>query len=163
MASVLGLGLFTIDIGLWIGGMALIGAADLKTALRLIFLVGVVNAILTGWLLVIGDYLSATVVGLAGCWNFLQAGWGGIQGEHDTKTVGQVLSFVGFWLIILGAYLMSLGATWIGIYSIIAGIVLQFYLAACYGKAPKTCGWAIVILMLICTAISFGIFWEIIV
>lgn len=163
MVSVLGLGLFTVDVGLWIGGMALIGAADLKTALRLIFLVGLVNAILTGWLFVIGDYLSATIIGLAGCWNFLQAGLAGFREDHDLKTVGQVLSFVGFWLVILGAYLMTLGAVWTGIYAIIAGIVLQFYLAACYGKAVKACGWAITILMLICTAISFGIFWEVIV
>lgn len=161
MVSVLGLGLFTVDVGLWIGGMALAGLANLKTALRQIFIVGVVNAILTAWLFIIGDYLSACIVGLAGCWNFLQAGLGGFTEGHDAKTVGQVLSFVGIFLIIMGAYLIyMLNLLLIGIYCIIAGIVLQLYLVACYGKAVKACGWGIILLMLIETAISFVITWE---
>jgi ABC-type enterochelin transport system permease subunit len=163
MVSPLGLGLFVIDVGLWIGGLSLIGLADLKTACRQIFLVGIINAILTAWLLSMHDYLSACIIGFAGCYNFLQAGLIGFMEGTDAKTVGKVLSFVGIFVIIMGFYLVSLKAIWTGIYAIIAGIVLQFYLAATHGKATKTCGWIIVILMLIDTALSFPITWELIV
>jgi len=155
--EILGLGLFTATIGLWIGGMALAGLADLKTALRLIFVTGVVNTLLTAWLFVTGDYLSATIIGVAGVYNFLQAGLGGFFGDHDTKTVGQVLSYIGIFAIVLGYYLTTLDLLYTGIFTILAGIILQAYLVACYGKAQKTCGGVIVALSVINTIISYGL------
>lgn len=155
--EVLGMGLFSTIIGLWIGGMALAGLADLKTALRIIFIVGVVNTLLVALLFVTGDYLSATIVGVASFFNFLQAGVGGFFEDNDTKTVGQVLSYVGIFVVVLGYYLTTLGLLYTGIYAILAGLILFAYTAACYGKAVKACGGVIVALSVIDTILSYGL------
>lgn len=163
MVSFLGMGLFVTSISLWMGGLGLAGVANLKTACRQIFVAGIFTLILTAWLLVGGLYLPASIMGVVS-WALLEAGLGGLAEGHDYKTVGQSLSIVGVFAIIMGAYLIyMLNLLWTGMYAIIAGIVLQLYLSACYGKAAKACGWGVVALMIIDTIISFGIAWGLLV
>ncbi|OKY78419.1 MAG: hypothetical protein BTN85_0910 [Candidatus Methanohalarchaeum thermophilum] len=156
--SVLGAGLFTVTIGLWIAGMGLAGLADLETALKIVFLVGIVTGILFTWTLVLKDYFSATILGVAGIFNFMQAGISGFYENYDDKTASQVLSYIGIFLLVAGAVAFTeLALTYVGAWLVLAGIILFLITSAVYGKAPKACSYGIIGISIINTVLSYMI------
>lgn len=138
--------------------MALAGLAKLKSALKIVFIVGIVAGILFGWLLKLGDYFSATILGVAGIFNFLQAGLGGFYDEYDAKTSSQVLSYVGVFLAVSGTYaIWELSLNYIGAWLWLAGVILWLITLAVYEKATKACAGGVIGISAINTVLSYVI------
>lgn len=162
--SILGAALFTVTIGLWMVGMALTNLADLKSTLKIVFLVGLVTGVIFVVLLVppYQDFFGAAVVGVAGMFNFMQAGLGGFYDDYDAKSSSQVLSYVGLFLVISGIYAISelAGPTifnYIGAWLILAGIILFLITSAVYNIAPKSCAAGVIIISAVNTVLSYMI------
>ncbi|KXB06536.1 hypothetical protein AKJ52_02145 [candidate division MSBL1 archaeon SCGC-AAA382C18] len=154
----MGAGLFTVTIGLWIVGMSFAGLADSKMALKIVFVVGIALGILFGWLLKLGDYFSATILGVAGIFNFLQAGLGGFYEDYDAKTSSQVLSYIGIFLAVSGTYaIWELSLNYIGVWLWLAGVILWLITLAVYEKAPKACAGGVIGISVINTILSYVI------
>ncbi|KXB07596.1 hypothetical protein AKJ51_00890 [candidate division MSBL1 archaeon SCGC-AAA382A20] len=154
--SVLGPSLFTVTIGLWIVGMALAGLADLGSALKIVFVVGIALGIPFIWFLNMGDYYSATIVGVAGTFNFLQAGLGGFFEDYDAKTSSQVLTYVGIFLAVSGTVAIIRNiSVYVGAWLWLAGVILWLITLAVYEIASRACAGGVIIISVINTILSY--------
>jgi len=113
-------------------GAGLLDKADVPTALKVGMIVGIVTTIqaFIAWAL-LGDYITATVLGIAGM-TFLTGGIAGFY-KVDMPTVGQLLLFTGTILLVLGIYVMNVAAWAMGSVFVLGLAVLLFGVACWAG------------------------------
>lgn len=141
---------------------ALLGKGDAGTAFKIGLLPGIATIVNAFILYYLGDYLGATILGIAGM-NFIMVGIAGFY-TVDAKTISLVVLFTGIFLIIYGLYIMgSLAAGNIALISL--GLVVFLYGVACFGgglpafgMSAKGGGW----LITVCSVINFilAITWQ---
>lgn len=124
--------------GFYLVGAGLLGKADIPTALKSGMIVGIVvviQAFIAYALL--GDFVTATVLGIAGMtWMVI-----GIAGFHkvDMASVAQLVLYVGIILLILGIYVMNLGG-WVLGPTLVLGLAVFLLGVACWGAGPAVLG-----------------------
>lgn len=141
---------------------ALLGKGDAGTAFKAGILPGIVTILNAFLLYYTGDYLGATILGIAGM-TFTVVGIAGFY-TVQAKTLSLVVLFNGVFLVIYGLYIMgSLAAGNIALISL--GLAVFLYGIACFGGGLPAFGMGAKAgggLIAICTAINFilAITWQ---
>ncbi len=145
---------------------ALLGKGDASTAFKAGLLPGIVTILNAFLIYSIGDYLGATILGIAGM-TFTMVGIGGFY-TVNAKTLSLVVLFNGVFLVIYGLYIMGVVAIVAGVMNtalVSLGLVVFLYGVACFGgglpgfgMSAKAGGW----LIALCAAINFilAITWQ---
>jgi len=141
---------------------ALLGKGDASTAFKAGLLPGIVTILNAFLLYGAGDYLGATILGIAGM-TFTVVGIAGFY-TLDGKTLSLVVLFNGVFLVIYGLYIM--GSVAAGNMALISlGLVVALYGVACFGGGLPGFGMSAKAgggLIALCTAINFilAITWQ---
>ncbi len=140
---------------------ALLGKGDAGTAFKVGILPGIVT-ILTAFILYYnGDYLGATILGIAGM-TFTAVGIAGFY-TVQAKTLSLVVVFSGVFLIIYGLYIMGTFSANMALLSL--GLAVFLYGIACFGGGLPAFGMSAKAgggLIVLCSAINFilAILWQ---
>lgn len=131
--------LLAVIFGLLPVGAGLLGKADVPTALKggaLIAGIVVTLQALIAWALV-GDYITATVLGIAGM-TLVAFGIAGFS-KADMPTLGQLGLYLGLVLVILGIYVMDLAA-WALDPLLVLGLAVLLFGIAVWGAGLAVLG-----------------------
>lgn len=140
---------------------ALLGKGDAGTAFKAGLLPGIVTILNAFILYTIGDYLGATILGIAGM-TFVVVGIAGFY-TVQAKTFSLVVLFNGVFLLIYGLYIIGMNMANIALVSL--GLVVFLYGIACFGGGLPAFGISAKAgggIIALCTAINFilAISWQ---
>ncbi len=140
---------------------ALLGKGDAGTAFKAGLLPGIVTIINAFILYTIGQYLGATILGIAGM-TFVVVGIAGFYAVQ-AKTFSVVVLFNGVFLVIYGLYIIGMNAANIALVSL--GLAVFLYGLASFGGGLPAFGMSAKAgggLITICSIINFilAILWQ---
>ncbi len=140
---------------------ALLGKGDAGTAFKAGLLPGIVTVLNAFILYTMGDYLGATILGIAGM-TFVVVGIAGFY-TVQAKTFSAVVLFNGIFLVIYGLYIMGMNMANMALVSL--GLVVFLYGLACFGGGLPAFGMSAKAgggLIALCSVINFilAITWQ---